>query len=123
MSSLKTEIIDLVSKSPGLTDRGITNRLRGPQTVQQPVNQACRQLEVTGVLKRSRRHDGLIGNYPTDHTIPDKLSSALTPIKPATPNTEQLSEDEVKGILVNWLEHDGWSVEVAWGTPPEVFAL
>ena len=29
--------------------------------------------------------------------------------------TEHLSEDEVKKILVAWLEKQGWSVTVAWG--------
>lgn len=117
MPTLKEKIAELVSKRPGLTDREITIRLRGRQAIQQPVNQTCRKLETAGVLKRSRRHDGLIGNYPTDREAPvprppPPISGKRSRNETAT---EQLSEDEVKKILVAWLEQQGWSVEVAWG--------
>lgn len=115
--TLKEEIVQLVSKRPGLTDREITVRLRGRHAIQQPVNHTCRQLEAAGVLKRSRRHDGLIGNYPTDREAPDRAPPPSTSRKVSHSGTatERLSEDEVKEILVAWLEKEGWSVKVAWG--------
>ena len=114
MATLKEEIVELVSKRSGLADREITDRLRGRHAAQQPVNQACRQLEAGGILKRSRRHDGLIGNYPTGREPANrKLSpSAATKHGRDATATEQLSEDEVKKILVVWLEQQGWSVKV-----------
>ena len=66
MATLKQQIIELVDREPGLTDRQITDRLKGPGHPPQAVNQACRQLERGGVLHRKRRDDGLIGNYPSD---------------------------------------------------------
>lgn len=117
MPTLKEEIVELVPKRSGLTDREITDRLRGRHAIQQPVNQACRQLEAAGVLRRSRRHDGLIGNYPTGREAPDRRPPPPTSGKLSrnATATEQLSEDEVKKILVAWLEQQGWSVKVAWG--------
>ncbi len=117
MPTLKEEIAELVSKRPGLTDREITVRLRGRHAIQQSINQTCRRLEAAGALKRSRRHDGLIGNYPTGREPTNRKLSPTVAAKHSrdATATEQLSEDEVKKILVAWLQLKGWSVEVAWG--------
>jgi hypothetical protein len=63
MATWKERILDLLSKSPGLTDREITDRLAGPQRHQATFNQACRQLEKERKLIRRGRDDGRIGNY------------------------------------------------------------
>lgn len=117
MATLKEQIAELVPGHPGLTDREVTSRLRGPHTPQQPVNQACRQLEADGALRRARRHDGLIGNYPTGREVALSAPVKRRSQDRAKPNTatDQLSEDAIKEILVKWLEKQGWSVEVAWG--------
>lgn len=100
-----------------MTDRELTDRLRGRQAIQQPINQVCRQLEASGILKRSRRHDGLIGNYPsgTDLASPQPPRSSPATLGPVAAATDHLSEDEVKRILVAWLQQQGWSTQVAWG--------
>lgn len=116
MTTLKEQIIELAAKKPGLTDREVTDRLRGRNEAPQPVNQACRQLEATGVLKRRRRHDNLIGNYPTGAELPAQ------PVQKAAKSDHDgvLSEDEVKAVLQKWLEADGWTTEIAWGRTPGI---
>lgn len=110
--TLKDEIREFLSNHPGMTDREITNFLRGRSSIQQPVNQACRELEQKGVLKRVYRDDGLIGNYFSGNT--QKIQEP-THRKRSRSNDVYLSEDEVKEILVAWLEQHGWTVTTAWG--------
>ena len=110
MATLKDEILNLVRKSPGLTDREITNRLRGRAAPQQPINQAARQLEGAGVLKRTQREDGLMGNFPFDGAQRNQ-----SPVrKPTTRMDDSLSEDSLKEVLRRWLSSNGWDVRVAW---------
>jgi hypothetical protein len=70
MASLPEEIIALLRSAPGLTDRGITDRLRGRHAAQQPVNSACRNLERRGTLSRLQRSDGKIGNFVVQSSEP-----------------------------------------------------
>jgi len=63
MAAFSDRIIELVRKTPGLTDRELTDRLKGPAAHPSQVNQEARLLERRGVLRRMRRHDGIIGNY------------------------------------------------------------
>ena len=65
MSNLPEQIIDLLKRSPGMSDREITNTLRGASAPQQPVNITARNLEQKGILQRRKREDGRIGNYVT----------------------------------------------------------
>ena len=44
MTTLKEQISDVLVRSPGLTDREITNGLRGASAGQQPINAACHEL-------------------------------------------------------------------------------
>ena len=113
MASLQAQILELVAAIPGLTDREITNRLRGPADNQQPINQTARTLESRGVLIRRRRADGLIGNYIGDNAHSFKALTA----KPKAKNhdLEALSEDEIKAVLEKWLSAAGWESKVAWG--------
>lgn len=74
MPTLKAQIIELLHTSPGMTDREITDRLRGPAADQQPINMAARQLAAAGTTKRAKRGDGLTGNYLMAH---DAASRAL----------------------------------------------
>jgi len=59
--SLKDEIVAIVKQFPGLTDREITDRVRGKNSPQQPINSACRSLQDAGLFNR-RRENGLIRN-------------------------------------------------------------
>jgi hypothetical protein len=112
MAALPQQLIELLGKTPGMTDREITNILRGNSAPQQPINIAARGLVKKGVVIRKKRHDGLIGNYLSGKTIPASTS-------PNTPSAKdgknKLSEDQAKEILRTWLEKGGWSTEIAWG--------
>ena len=52
MATLSQDLLNLVSKNPGLTDREITSKLRGASEPQQPINQAARALESKGLITR-----------------------------------------------------------------------
>jgi hypothetical protein len=113
MSMLQTQILELVALMPGLTDREITNRLRGTSEHQQPINQTARLLESKGLLIRRKRDDGLIGNYSSGKVVP-QVEANLT-LRTKNHDLDALSEDELKSVLEAWLESDGWHSEIAWG--------
>ena len=118
MSTLAEQIIKLLEHNPGLTDREITDSLRGHSDNQQPINQTCRNLEERGVLARRRRSDGLIGNYLVSQSgIPVNAHREVPKNKPVN---DDLSEDDVKRFLEKWLVGEGWQVQVAWGYTPGV---
>lgn len=108
--TLEQDIRRYIADNPGLSDRELTDALRGQASPQQPANQACRLLESRGLIARRKRHDGKIGNYPTG-AIPDTTPDPAGVDSP----TDALAEDELKKVLKAWLESDGWTVEVAWG--------
>lgn len=118
MAKLTDQIVALAEKRPGMTDREITSHLRVTSAQQQPINQTARQLVSQGRLKRERRRDGLIGNYPM--LEPDNPREFPTPGDPsaAQPPTDReggLSEDQCKEALAEWLQRAGWHVEMAMG--------
>jgi len=113
MANLPDEIIQAVRKSPGLTDRELTDVLRGRAAAQQPINQAARLLEGKGILLRKRRPDNLIGNYPSGVDVVPTEPRPPTVVK--NHDADALSEDEIKKVLEGWLKADGWETTVAWG--------
>lgn len=123
MPSLPEQILELVQRYPGKTDREIAEALRGKGAPQQPINQAARTLERRGALLRRRRSDGRIGNYTgsTDQRNEPTPSPGPRPSE-SRPNhgLDALSEDEIKEALVAWLESHGWSTQVAWGRTPGI---
>jgi hypothetical protein len=110
--TLKDEIITLLRQSDGLTDREIANVLSGEESLQQPVNQACRQLEKQGVLQRS-----VIRNLIRNHLVDTKNVPFINrePMLEIEESTYHLSEDKLKGYLKTWLESNGWETHIAWG--------
>lgn len=111
VTTLAEQILDLLSKMPGLTDREITNSLRGRSSPQQPVNIAARGLANRGMLVRRKRDDGLIGNFTTGAAIePEQRQPRPSPVG----ETDNLTEDRLKAVLENWLGASGWSTEIAW---------
>lgn len=72
---LKEQILKLVTKENGLTDREITNKLSGLDHPPQPVNQACRSLARNGKLIRRKRKDGRIVNFPPDGLSPQNAEA------------------------------------------------
>jgi len=60
MKTLPEQIVALLSESPGLTDREITNQLLSPTDPHRPINNAAKSLVRRGIVICSRRNDGLI---------------------------------------------------------------
>ena len=108
--SLVEKILTLLNIDPGLTDREITDKLVAKGAAQQPINQAARNLKSRNLIKRAKRVDGLIGNYPTG------LEPGLT-THPSNKSldTKSLSEDNIKAVLEKWLNDNGWLTAIAWG--------
>lgn len=79
MATLADKIIELINKNSGLTDREITDKIKGSSAPQQHVNQEARHLERKGILKRTPRHDGKIGNYMAHAEIPVSSSTQKIP--------------------------------------------
>lgn len=113
MGNLSDGILQLIRKIPGLTDREITNRLRGTAAPQQPINKEARRLEEKGQLRRIRRHDQLIGNYPAEGNLSPITTKSTQTTKEN--NVDALSEDKVKSVLGTWLKAQGWDTKIAWG--------
>ncbi|MEB2320747.1 MAG: MarR family transcriptional regulator [Pseudomonadota bacterium] len=111
MPTLPQELLRFVHSSPGLTDREITDALRGKLAPQQPVNIAARSLATRGQIVRRKRADGLIGNYPSDGLT---QSAELEQTEPKAADLADQSEDKLKHRIREWLTSDGWHVEVAW---------
>lgn len=112
MSTLLEQIIDLLKRNPGMSDREITNALRGTAALQQPVNIAARNLEQNGTLERRKREDGRIGNYVTSTPIPPEKKQLFSA---TTDQSAKLQEDAIKKALDRWLNANGWHTTIAWG--------
>ena len=113
MANLTDQILQLISKSAGMTDREITSQLRGASAPQQPINQTARGLESKGLVVRRKRADGLIGNYEGDG---ERQEGPIGPTEKKNHDLEALSEDEIKAVLDRWLQRAGWTTQVAWGS-------
>ena len=109
---LEDQIVELLKKDGGLSDREITDRLKGTGAEQQPVNQACRRLAARGVLVRHKRSDHRLGNYLIEgdpsHKPPHAAGSSQAP-------NRRLSEDEIRCALQSHLRPQGWETAVSWG--------
>lgn len=99
---LPDRILALVQKSPGFTDREITDVLVAKGAPQQQVNQTCNRLHARGLLSRRRRADGKMGNYPAGSAAED---TRLQHRGPAHPQPEK--ED---GVMPDAPLH--WSAEI-----------
>jgi hypothetical protein len=108
MTKLSDQILTILSEQAGASDRDLADKISGRGKPQQPVNQECRKLESKGVIKRAKKHDGILGNYPTGVQI----SSAM-PIEAINPASQ--SEDSIKHHISEWLKSSGWDVTVKWG--------
>ncbi|HWA18068.1 MAG TPA: hypothetical protein VG757_03670 [Devosia sp.] len=97
--------MELVARKPGLSDREITNILFSHSKHPSQVNQECRLLEQSGVLKRQSDNES-IRNYLAGVPSPN-ASPAISP--------KFISEDDVKRAVSVWLVADGWSTTVRWG--------
>jgi hypothetical protein len=112
MTTLSQQILDLLKLHPGLTDREITDSLRGKSAPQQPINSTARSMAEKGLLQRSKRLDGKIGNYLTSN--PPQLPRIMPPPLPGQ-QSGGLQEDDIKKALEAWLYRLGWHTTIAWG--------
>jgi len=115
MATLKERILELITRSPGLPDREISGALEGPGRPQQPVNQACRDLERRGILARRPRPDGLIGNFISATPAAQSASPRTKPTE-----ADPLSENSVKRAVGEWLKKQGWEATIRWDRDPGI---
>lgn len=89
--SFATKLFAEIQRSPGLSDRELTDILCGTEHSSQ-VNQEARLLEGAKRIVRRRHVDGVIGNYPECAVV-----EVAEPVKPEIVRTaERRSEDELK---------------------------
>jgi len=111
--TLRDRILAATAEAPGLTDRELADRLLGPSSAPQGVNQAARALAAGGALSRFPRADGKIGNFLPG--VQPQARSSASGTTGAARSSSGMSEDEVKRAVADWLEAAGWSVVVRWG--------
>lgn len=111
MLSMAEQLIHFISHHPGISDRELTDFIQGKGKHPSRVNQEARLLEGRGVVVRSRRPDGVIGNYlQGTESVPLHRDTKSQVVR-----TESgLSEDELKEVLHRWLTQNGWQSQVAW---------
>lgn len=123
MKKFAEKLVYVLKQSPGLTDRELTDILKGRHVHQSQVNQEARLLEGKGVIERIRRPDGKIGNYLTGSEIPVSFPTGVAAARSSVKHADGLSEDILKKHLQSWLEQQGWETSVAWGKKPGVDIL
>lgn len=117
--TLRDKIVNLLNEKDGMTDREITNAILGVNEPQQAVNQTCRTLVSKGIIKRTNRRDGLIGNY----LVIQGLTAEVPPVNQIEQAAEIASifkEDNLKQILKDYLHSEGWETQIAWGRIPGI---
>jgi hypothetical protein len=115
MATLRKQIVALITDTPGLTDRELTDKLIGPAAGQQAVNQAAHALATAGQLTRHTRPDGKIGNYPGNASPTAETAPRSAGVAAGSGGDGGLTEDAVKRLLQAWLEAADWRVTVKWG--------
>jgi hypothetical protein len=106
--TLKARIIALLVELGPQDDDQIAQRLG---VIRQAVNQAARQLALTGTISRAVGPHGKIVNRVVGSGSPSVLE---IPDKPPV-RGPYVTEDEVKQAIAEHLERDGYRVSVAWG--------
>ena len=107
--TLRSEVLSILKRNPGLSDGEITLMLRG-KVPHQPVNAICRKLCLTGEIHRERRTDGRLGSY-----IVKRSAARIRLWGSIEPQQEGSTEDFVKAAIQKKLQREGWSVRVAYG--------
>jgi hypothetical protein len=112
MEELREKLLGKVKDLPGLTDREIADHLLGKRARVQSVNWAAHCLEKRHLIERRRRPDGKIGNYAAGWAAGRVSLDAEERLEREKAPVVQMSEEEVKRNVKEWLERDGWSVTV-----------
>jgi len=109
MATVEQKIVEVVSRIPGLSQTQIAREIYGPDGYQQQVNQHLSVLVGRGLIKKEG--DSRFKYYPGEGELPEPAKSTSKPSE-----TEiNLTEDQIKVVLKEWLEADGYTVKVAMG--------
>jgi hypothetical protein len=111
MGDMESNIIRLLEHTPGLTDRELTDAIRGYGASPQYVNQNCRNLESKHIICRKKREDGLIGNWLSTGVEACQFADAPGVKK----KIEEITDKKIKQILEGYLYSLGWETKIAWG--------
>jgi hypothetical protein len=111
LSKIEKDIIRLLEANPGLSDRELSEELRGHRASSTYINQNCRELESKGILRREKRGDGRIGNRINENRDCKELVSQTEKETEA----DDESQRKIKQILNNYLADRGWKTEIIWG--------
>lgn len=107
----RDRIADFVRRFPGRDDDEISAALK--IRPRQAVNQACRALEKSGLIKRRQLNSGKLGNYPSAHS-PPVLSPAIPAHLPAattmSATDEWFWEGNITAVAANFLADNGWTI-------------
>ena len=114
MPTLPEQIIELLKEHPGLTDREMTNALKGTEVGQQHVNQTCRTLESRGRVYGRPRRDNLTGNY-LSNTEPE--TTEAHDLNALEEPQDALGEDALKRSLHELAGLAGMGSESQMGQP------
>ena len=87
----------------------MAKELLGESAYQQQINCCVRELTNEGLIEKRVRPDGKSGLYPRDPVRPKVVEP---PVAKTTVNVS-LKEDDIKRLLRNWLESEGWLTKVA----------
>lgn len=108
-AKLSQRILDHLQEQPGCSDRELTDSLVGRGRPLLPVNTSCRAMSAQGLITRSMREDGVLGNFLPGQIVP------IVPEQPKLDGTvqEESNEEDVKQVLQQWLESQSYMVERA----------
>lgn len=94
--AMKDDLLRLIRKTSGLSDRELARQLPpGPPSLARQVNAACLLLVKAGMVRREKRADGFIVNFPT--------ASNADAREPATASKTKAKADQMRtGMSLNW---------------------
>jgi hypothetical protein len=111
MAEIEKNIIKLLERQPGLTDRDLAEAIKGRGKSTQYINQTCRALAAQNVLLRQKRSDGRIGNWLKADNYPCPVFDQ----KRLTTEADEISEKRMKQVLETYLTGLKWQPRIAWG--------
>ncbi len=110
MGDIKYNIIRLLEQAPGLSDKELTEAIRGRGASPQYINENCRHLQAGRIITRKKREDGLIGNWLNMNVETSQFVDRAGTQK----KNEEISEKQIKQALEYYLTSHGWETRIAW---------
>ena len=108
MSDLEQNIIGMLEKNPGLSDKELADIILGYGQPPKYINENCRRLVAKGIISRKKRDDGIIGNWLKITNIGPDIDDSLS-------LAEAISDKKIKQVLDGYLKSLGWEPRIAWG--------